>query len=547
MTTISETRAYQLYYNYYVNGNSLNTPPEMMGRIVSEYSNKVKEWQAEISKDTNIYYFPEDDFEEWIEYGKDYAANETGYGNSAGDKAGQVANNLGNQASAGVGIYTGTTSGAFAQLWNGAGSAIKSVWSAVKSAWNNSSIGKFFKGLFGSKDAASVTTPTPAPNGTTPTPSGGDAPKIEFQKPSDVVKTDQSYHAQQAGQVEQAPAADAPGSEVGAEAGAEAGSESGKASAKDISAMVGCAAALATWILYMITRPNKEQYKALMEMQELLMNSQGDLAEQQRIMEEAAERTTALAEEAEAKNEDANNVMSESEAKYKMLMLLFMTLQSKIDSGKQLTPEEAEMYQILQEMMATESETIKETSEDTQSEVGELYDQMGESQGDFDTSAERIATVQGEHDYSKSFDRLTQILCLVTGATQGLNVVSGIANAVRVMSIANTPFTAWMYVFVAMGFTGATGSLIASIEQFVWAAKIGQEIQTRKATQDVINGTQGVYDNELNNFFMGMETVEGLELEVPEGTDAPTDGSAPQGNPNPGDNNGDDDNNRNKK
>ena len=62
---------------------------------------------------------------------------------------------------------------------------------------------------------------------------------------------------------------------------------------------------------------------------------------------------------------------------------------------------------------------------------------------------------------------------------------------------------------------------IATKEQFNWAGQVGNEISTRKDTQDLNSATNDMYDQEITNYDAWMGGVEDLELDIPTRIDPP--------------------------
>ena len=287
-----------------------------------------------------------------------------------------------------------------------------------------------------------------------------------------------------------------------------------------ISTTVGLATALA----YRLKKPNKEQHEAAKVLEEQEMpNAQMAIEEGQDLMAEAREGVEERAEEAEELNEEANDNIKDEKSKYDDYRASYEELKAKVDSGEQLTPEEKNLYKELVKLMGESGENIEGLQDETSEAVRGLYDEMGEFQENYDEAAETIAEVEGLTDYAEGFDSAARTMCYVEAAAQGLNAASSGWGAVKAGQFATSggPFTAWAWAFVGIGSAGALMSGFGSKEQVEWGMDIGREIDIRKDTQDFNTETSDVYDESIDLHEGMMETVEDLELDIPDDLEVP--------------------------
>ena len=272
---------------------------------------------------------------------------------------------------------------------------------------------------------------------------------------------------------------------------------------------------------YYIEKPNKEQHNAA----EHLMENEfpegvAALNETQGIMTDASEEITELTEEAESINEEANEKIEEDKTMFDFYKQQYDALKAKKERGEQLTPDEKALMKQLAPLMENINEDIAETSEDTSDDVNELNDTIAEYQDTFDESAETIAEVEGVTDYAEGFDENTRTMMYVEGTGQCINSVSAGIAAARLYAMASGTFGATT-AFAVLATAASVASGIASGQQFSWASDMSKEIQMRRETQELGNQTTDVYDEELDNYAGNVETVEDLELEIPEDMELP--------------------------
>lgn len=287
--------------------------------------------------------------------------------------------------------------------------------------------------------------------------------------------------------------------------------------------IIGAPLSLTTAINYTANKPNKEQKEACDALQDEMINANNALYSAQEDMSYAGEEVTALSDEAQCYNEDANETIEENKSEYDMYKASYEALMEKINSGEQLTDSEKELLKELVPLMQELGIGIQDTQEETTETVGDIYSDMGTYQEDYDNAASTVGEVQGLTDYAESFDTSTQNMCYIEGAAQTINGVSGSKHAISAGKFAASGgiFTAWAWAFAGMGATAAAMSGIGATEQFDWAGQVGTEIGMRKDTQDLNSATNDIYDESIAGYEGSMEGLENFELEMPEDMENP--------------------------
>ena len=323
---------------------------------------------------------------------------------------------------------------------------------------------------------------------------------------------------------------------VGEKATEKAGTKVADAGA-NTSWIVTAPLALAIGAAYLAKRPNKTEKEACDSLQTDMTAAQNALAESQGEMENMSEEIIGLSDEANMTNEDTNETLEEKKTEYDMYYNTLMAIQEKIEAGKPLNESEKALYKEVMTYLSEIGVSIEEISEETTEAVDELYDEISTYQEGYDIAAETMGEVEGLTDFAESFDETTRTMCYVEMASQTLNVYSGGQAALRAGNFAASGgwVTAWAWAFAAMGAAGAAISGIGTAEQIKWAGEVGNEIELRKATQDIHSDTMDIYTEEIDAFDGFMEGVEELELEIPddiappEGEGFPVEGEDPNG------------------
>ena len=244
------------------------------------------------------------------------------------------------------------------------------------------------------------------------------------------------------------------------------------------------------------------------------------LEEAQINLADATEKVTELSEEAEAKNEEANDKIEEQKALFDFYRTEYMALKEKAQSGEKLTPEEKALMEKLTPLMQEIGDGIGTIQEDTQGEIEDIYGSIEDSQEIYDNSAETIGEVEGMTEYVEGFDENTRASCYTEAAAQGINAVSAGFAAGRLWAKSGITFGATS-VYAALGTAAAIASKRFATKQLDMANQIDNEIDDRRNVQDFVGETQGVFEEELDNYAGNIEVVEDLELEIPEDLEIP--------------------------
>ena len=143
---------------------------------------------------------------------------------------------------------------------------------------------------------------------------------------------------------------------------------------------------------------------------------------------------------------------------------------------------------------------------------------MGDYQETYGNAASTMGEVEGVTDYAESFDGATKTSCTAEAVSQGLNAATGYTAGAKLMAGGF-----WNWALGAASIAAGASSTGAALEQNNWAGKVSDEIDARKATQDLNSTTTDLYDENIDIYAGQMEGVEDLELEIPEDMEAPED------------------------
>lgn len=299
---------------------------------------------------------------------------------------------------------------------------------------------------------------------------------------------------------------------------AENGAKTSSSKSAGASAYVAAALAIATAAAYKVKKPNKTEKEACDELKNTMNDAQASLQMAQSDMETAGDEIVDLSDEAQAYNEDANSDIEDKKTEYDMYKASYDALMEKAKSGEPLSEDEKALLKELVPLMQQLGVDIGDLSDETTDKVGDIYAQMGDYQETYDNAASTMGEVEGVTDYAESFDGTTRTMCIVETASQGLNAVNGASAGARLMGMGF-----WNWALGAASIAAGAFSAVAAVEQGKMASDIGDEIDARKATQDLNSGTTDLYDENIDIYAGQMEGVEDLELEIPEEMEAPED------------------------
>lgn len=283
----------------------------------------------------------------------------------------------------------------------------------------------------------------------------------------------------------------------------------------DIATVTMAAAVVAK---YLAQKPNKEQYEALMKTQQSeFPQGNSALEDAKSEMEKATEEATEKAEEAEEKNEAANQEIEEEKAGYDFMKVEMEALQEKTRRGAKLTQGEKSVMAELAPEMQKSGENIETIQKDTGKEVEDINEEIGDKIEVYDNAAETIGEVDGLAEMTEEYDENTKGMCYLEAAAQGINGVSAAVAAGKLTAKAIVPGQHWLFVPAAVGAYASYKSLKDFMpEQLRMAKDISGEIDERRDLQDNITQKYEDYETNLDTFEGNQETVEELELDIPE-------------------------------
>ena len=298
-------------------------------------------------------------------------------------------------------------------------------------------------------------------------------------------------------------------------------------------------------------KPNSEQAAACEKLTEEMGNAQGEIAEQDSIMEAADEELQCLSEEAEELNEETNDENEEAHADFSIYKEIYDTIMQKVQSGEPLTQEEKDMLKEIVPIMQELGIEIQDSTEETSEEVNDIYDEMGEQQDTFDTASEKIEEINGLTDFAAEFDEATKDNAKMVKTTSDfamygaagavtsgtIGIVAGLSKQAKgyAMTFGGTPLIALGTaqciiggIAVASGTTAGIMYKNISNQQDGYAQIAETEIAAREATQDLNSELTDVYDERVEDYEGYLGAVEDLELEVPDDLEVPEEDAVPE-------------------
>ena len=448
----SQAYAYKCWYNYNYEENTMRIPAEDMQSLTETWKNELNNWRATAEQDTNAYEIEDDDWSsiklEQLEESKEEAGHD---GTATGSK-----------------IYAGTETPV--STFN-AGTAI----AGAAGVGLNSAI-------LGSK----VTTKLAAAG----------AKKAAEKAGAEALKNAAGKSIEEA-----------------AKASTEA---AGNASAKSMAGqtkggwMISAPLSMALGILYTTLKPNKKEKESLDQlMNDMITTHQQALNSAQNTLINTGNEVVDLSETAQGANEEFNAELEKKQDLYETAMLQYQGITERIKNGESLTDSEKAQYEsigIYLEDLGLEIQTLQTTAQET---IEETAGDIDSKQDTYDEQAGKMATVEAITDFAAGFDKATRTLCLVEGASQTLNAVTGTVAAVQagIAAAASMGMNAYAWACVGMGTAGAVMSGIGAAEQFKWAAEIGKAIDIRESIQELNTQTMSVYDSTLSNYATDIDTV----------------------------------------
>ena len=296
----------------------------------------------------------------------------------------------------------------------------------------------------------------------------------------------------------------------------------GKSGTKGVSAIVQAALAIATATAYAIDKPNEEEVKACDDLLEQMTELQEALVEYQAQMQQMAQEIAEAQDEAQSVNEEANENMDTSKTEFDVFVDAYSALVEKAKT-EGLTDEERSLVENLLASMSTTGEDITTTQDDAQTTVGDIYSDMGTYQEGYDEAAQGMAGVQGVTDYAAEIDERTQKACTWSAVGQAGNAVQGATSGAKLI-VQGASHGWWGIAEIALGLGAIAAGVVSGVnatEQYSMAGQVGNEIGARESTQGLNQNTQEVYGQEIENYATSMETIENLELVVPDKVEVP--------------------------
>lgn len=292
--------------------------------------------------------------------------------------------------------------------------------------------------------------------------------------------------------------------------------------ATNIGVFAAVTAAAASAAAYKISKPNEDQYEAVMEMGEsVLPEAQSQLLAEQDNMDAMREDIADAVTEAEETNEEGQEEIDNAKAEYDFYKNTYEALKEKVDSGESLTPDEKELYESVAAQLAETGQVIEDTAEDTSEEVTEHYDNIGTYQDGYDASVETIANVQGQIEYAADIDNSTKTACNVQAIAQTVNAASATTAAYKAGVKAAANWYNWMGVAYAAAAVVGAGAAVASgvfaVEQKKMSNEISGEIDVRQATSELNEVTSEIQRTGIEDLADTLDYVEtGLVTEIPD-------------------------------
>lgn len=281
--------------------------------------------------------------------------------------------------------------------------------------------------------------------------------------------------------------------------------------------VIACPLALATGILYEALRPNKKEYQALMELEELLKIGQGNLHTSQLQLDSIDNEIVEQGEELEDTQEESQKEVEAKIKLYEAAMPIYLGLLTRAESGQEeFTEEDLNKLNACGELLKILGKEIDVLQKKSVAAVEDSYESMEAKQADFDEQAENIATEEGVADFTESFDQATRSSAILTASVQSANAAMGTIFGAIALSLAfkGPIIDPLCLALAAMGFAGAGMSTHGVVEQSKFANNIKKEIEIREGTQDLVSETYDYYDGKLTSFDEHLTVVSETELEI---------------------------------
>ena len=454
---------------------------EDIGQIETRWQNKLASWKSSTALDENKYIIDDSDssWDDAYKRGQESIQKTTGYEGTQGQKNGQIWNNVGQGAALGARVAGGILGKKLTgKLAEKAGQA------AYNAVINKAGSDAFYNAVG------------------------------EVGKPSP-----EAYNAGKTA------ANEAMKSEETVTAATEA-QEAAKKNSTNWGVIIACTLDGVSAATYRLTKPNDKQHNVVKELTSDMDTQMSNTAGAQRRLNELDEENIERGDEANAGIEEANTDIVDTKTEYDIYKETVEYYDKEKTRGHEFTEDEAEVYEECIKYMTENPEDVKMTQEEAGSRINEIYDEMANSQEEYDAQAETIASVEGVTDYAASIDKTQKTLCYVEGGIQTASAGFAGIDAYKAGSMAAA--TGWCGLGVAYGAAAAVAGVAAvsdvcaATEQFNWAEEAGKLVKSREGVQKANAESLVSYDENIDHYALYMEDVEGLELIDPDGMEAPT-------------------------
>ena len=497
----SSEYAYSCWYNYKYENNTLNISDEDMQAIQEKWNKNIAHWISVASQDNTEYKLDDDEWDISYQEGWDDAADKSGHnGDTTKNKISNAANST---LAAGSGVLSATVSIA-------TDVAIKTATKAAEKAAETviKKSGEYFAAQTAemvAKSAATQAAKIAAEEGVKTSVREG----LGLASGRAIEATIAQNAADKAAKV----ASEKSTELVTARAAEHTTSETAKKATKFAGWMITAPLSLAAGILYTTTKPNKKEHDALEELAQQIIEAQSTISGQEVTLEEKEAEITELSEQATKATEDSNQEIANKQEKFVKNMASYKILMARVASGESVSDSDKALLKGTARNLKTAGEEITSLSDKSQDEILVASDEIESKQGDYDSVAETLASIQGLTDLCESYDQATRTLCIVEAASQSLNVASGVQASIEagIAAASSMGFNVYAIACVAMGVSGAAMSGVGAVEQSKFAIDLKDVVNTRTTAQNMLEHANGYYEGSIDKFATHLEDVNALE------------------------------------
>ena len=282
------------------------------------------------------------------------------------------------------------------------------------------------------------------------------------------------------------------------------------------STYVQAAMAIATALLYTLTKPNRNEAEEAMALMNDLQESQDQLIATNEEMQATAEEAQAMADAAETRQNDVNDEIIGDKELFDANMRSYKYLKAKADSGEPLTKEEAANYKRLCCVMNNIGNGINKKGEALTDEIQSVYSDVGEKLETLETGAAQIDEIANFSNEAIDFNSGLKTAATVEMVSQGLNVIQGTTAGIRLLGLGF-----WNAILAAASFGAAATSGAAVMDQKNIRNQAGMAQDFSEATLDFSDQSAEVHaisDAEWND---AMSVIEQLGPDITDNMKAP--------------------------